>query len=191
MKILAINASPHVNGNTAALLKAVLIPATEAGIETEVIHLGAKNIHGCRACGMCYRNKNKQCICQDDIVNDLLPKIWEADALILGTPSYFSDMTPELKCLIDRVGYVARANGGLLRHKIGAAVIAQRRAGAVSIQASVHHMFLMSEMIIPGSTYWNMGMGAKIGEVASDEEALANMRNLGDNIVWLLQKTRG
>lgn len=191
MKVLAINGSPHANGNTALLLNKALEPARVAGFETKMIHIGGQNIHGCRACGACYRLNNRKCVCNDDILNALLEDVWQADALILGTPSYFSDMTPELKAFIDRVGYVSRANGGLLRHKIGAAVIAQRRAGGESVQASIHHMFLMSEMIIPGSTYWNFGLGAKPGQVASDTEALDNMQNLGDNIVWLLNRIKG
>lgn len=191
MKIVAINGSPHADGNTALLLNKVLEPIQNEGWETKLIHIGGKNIHGCRACGACFRSKNRCCVCDDDVFNSLLEEVWTADALVLGTPSYFSDMTPELKAFIDRLGYVSMANKGLLRHKVGAAVVAQRRAGGESVQASVHHMFLMSEMIIPGSTYWNFGFGAKPGQVADDAEALDNMRNLGENIVWLLKKLKG
>ena len=133
-------------------------------------------------------NKYKDNPEYDDILNSILEEVFSADAIILGTPSYFSDMTPELKSFIDRAGVIALGNGKLFKHKIGAGVVAQRRGGGTSIQSTLHHMFLMSEMIIPGSTYWNLGFGCEKGEVLSDEEAMQNMENLGENICWLLKK---
>lgn len=188
MKVVAINGSPRKGGNTEIMLNAVLEPIREAGVETKIIQVGGKNIHGCRGCWACQKLQNRKCAFSDDILNDLLEDLFSADAIIFGTPSYFSDMTAELKALIDRAGVVALANGKLFRHKAGAAVIAQRRGGDTHIQASIHHMMLMSEMIIPGSTYWNFGFGRDKGEIAADAEAMANMRNLGENMLMLIQK---
>lgn len=187
MKAVAINGSPRSGGNTEILLKAALEPLQKAGVETKMIQIGGKNIHGCRGCWACQKLLNRKCAFNDDILNDLLEDLFSADAIIFGTPSYFSDMTAELKALIDRAGVIALANGKLFRHKVGAAVIAQRRGGGSAIQASIHHMMLMSEMIIPGSTYWNFGIGRDKGEVLNDAEALANMQNLGENILMLIK----
>lgn len=188
MKVLAINGSPRKGGNTEQLLNIVLDTISKAGIETKMIQVGGTDIHGCRGCWACTKLKNGKCAYNDDILNSILDEVYSADALILGTPSYFSDMTPELKAFIDRAGVVAGSIGNPLKHKIGAAVIAQRREGGSSIQATIHHMFLMREMIIPGSTYWNFGFGKDKGDIQQDEEAKQNMVNLGENIVWLLNK---
>ncbi len=188
MKVVAINGSPRRGGNTEIMLNAVLEPLKEAGVETKIIQVGGQNIHGCRGCWACGKLANRKCAFNDDIVNDILEDLFTADAIIWGTPSYYGNMTPELKALIDRAGIVASANGKLFRHKAGAAVIAERRGGGSFIQASIHEMMLMSEMIIPGSTYWNFGFGRDKGEVSSDAEAMANMKNLGENILMLIQK---
>lgn len=188
MKVIAINGSPRKGGNTEILLTSALEPLKEAGIETKIIQVGGKNIHGCRGCWACRKLQNRKCAFNDDMLNEILEELFSADAIIFGTPSYFADMTSEMKALIDRAGVIALANGKLFRHKIGAAVIAQRRGGGPAIQASIHHMMLMSEMIIPGSTYWNFGIGREKGEVLNDAEALENMRNLGENILMLIEK---
>lgn len=188
MKVIAINGSPRKGGNTEQLLNLVLDPIKNAGIETKIIQVGGTDIHGCRGCWACAKMKTGKCAYNDDMLNGILDEVYSADALILGTPSYFADMTPELKAFIDRVGVVAGSIGNPLKHKIGAAVVAQRRGGGAAIQSTIHHMFLMKEMIIPGSIYWNYGFGRDKGEVMFDEEAKQNMRNLGENIVWLLEK---
>ena len=188
MKVVAINGSPRKGGNTEIMLNAVLEPIKAAGVETKIIQVGGQNIHGCRGCWACQKLLNRKCAFNDDIVNDILEDLFSADAIIWGTPSYYSNMTPDLKALIDRAGIVASANGKLFRHKVGAAVIAERRGGGSFIQASIHEMMLMSEMIIPGSTYWNFGFGRDKGEISADAEAMANMKNLGENILMLIQK---
>lgn len=190
MKVVAINGSPREDGNTELMLNKVLETVAKNGHETHLIQIGGTDIHGCRGCWACKKIQNRKCAFDDDILNEILEEVYSADAIVLGTPSYFSDMTPELKAFIDRAGVVALGNGKLLKHKIGAGVIAQRRGGGSSIQATIHHMFLMSEMIIPGSTYWNFGLGRDKGEVANDEEAMANMVNLGENICFLLNKLK-
>ena len=188
MKVVAINGSPRKGGNTEIMLNAVLEPLNQAGVETKIIQVGGKNIHGCRGCWACQKLLNRKCAFNDDILNDILEDLFSADAIIFGTPSYFANMTPELKALIDRAGVIALANGKLFKHKVGAAVIAERRGGGSFIQASIHEMMLMSEMIIPGSTYWNFGFGRDKGEISADAEAMANMKNLGENILMLIQK---
>jgi len=190
MKITAFNGSPRAKGNTAIMLGAALAPIAAAGIETELVQVGGKNIHGCKACGKCFEKKDHRCVFDDDILNCLLPKMFESDGILIGSPSYFSDMTPETKALIDRAGFVGLANGGLLARKIAAAVGVHRRGGAVNVQDSINHMFLISRMIVPGSTYWNFGVGMDEGEVANDEEAMANMKDLGETFVWLLGKLK-
>jgi len=187
MKAIAINGSPRKGGNTEYLLNKVLEPIAAAGIEIELIQVGGKAIRGCMACGKCRENQDRKCVINNDMGNEVIAKLLECDAMILGSPTYFADMTPELKAVIDRAGYVALANGRLFKRKIGAGVAVNRRGGAIHVQDSINHMFLMSQMIVPGSTYWNMGVGREIGEVAGDEEALNNMRDLGETIAWLLK----
>jgi len=185
MKALAINGSPCKGGNTEILLRKALEPIAEAGHETDYLQVGGTRIRGCTACGACGRMKNRRCVMDDDIFNLAFAKMIDADAILIGSPSYFANLSAETKALIDRAGYVALANGGLLRRKIGAAVSAERRGGGVHVMDSINHLFLICEMIVPGSTYWNFGMGTAPGDVLTDEESLRNMQNLGEQIAWL------
>jgi len=185
MKALAINGSPRKGGNTENLLKQVLAPLAAAGWETELIQLGGKEVHGCKACYHCFDTKDKQCSQKDDLFNQCLDKMVAADAIILGSPTYFTDVSAEMKALLDRAGLVALANGGLFRGKIGAAVVAVRRGGGTHAFDTINHMFLMSGAIVPGSTYWNLGFGLEKGDVARDDEAARNMADLGGTIAWL------
>ena len=186
MRVLAINGSPRKGGNTEILLRKALEPVAAAGHQTDYIQVGGTRIRGCTACGACGRMKNRRCVIDDDIFNLVFAKMIAADAILIGSPVYFANMTAETKALIDRAGYVALANGGLLRRKIGVAVSAQRRGGGVHVMDSINHLFLISEMIVPGSTYWNFGVGSAPGDVLNDTEGLKNMNNLGEQIVWLL-----
>lgn len=186
MRALAINGSPRKGGNTEILLRKALEPVAAAGHQTDYIQVGGTRIRGCTACGACGRMKNRRCVIDDDIFNLVFAKMIAADAILIGSPVYFANMTAETKALIDRAGYVALANGGLLRRKIGVAVSAQRRGGGVHVMDSINHLFLISEMIVPGSTYWNFGVGSAPGDVLNDTEGLKNMNNLGEQIVWLL-----
>ena len=185
MKAIAINGSPRKGGNTEILLKKVLEPLIEAGWTTEFIQLGGKPIRGCLACYQCFKKKNSRCGQKDELFDECLEKMIQADAIILGSPTYFSDVTSEMKALLDRAGFVAHANGGLFRRKIGAAVVAVRRGGGTHVFDTINHMFLMSGAIIPGSIYWNLGFGLDKGEVKKDEEGLRNMVDLGQTIAWL------
>jgi len=185
MYALAINGSPRKEGNTEILLRSALEPLEKAGWNTELVQVGGKKIRGCKACGKCWENKDMRYVDKNDIFNDVMEKMVLADALILGSPTYFADVSSELKALIDRSGFVAMANGSAFRGKIGAAVVAVRRAGAVHVFDTINHLFQISQMIIPGSTYWNLGMGLEKGDVKNDGEGLGNMQNLGETIAWL------
>jgi multimeric flavodoxin WrbA len=185
MKAVAINGSPRKGGNTEILLKQALAPLAEAGWETEFIQLGGRPIRGCQACYSCFDKKNSRCSQNDELFNECFAKMIAADAIILGSPTYFTDVTAEMKALLDRAGLVAIANGGLLRGKIGAAVVAVRRGGGTHAYDTMNHMFLMSGAIVPGSTYWNLGFGLDKGDVTKDDEAARNMKDLGETIAWL------
>ena len=188
MKVVAFNGSARKDGNTAILIRKVFAELETAGIETELLQLAGKKIRGCTACGKCYENKDKRCVVDNDILNECLEKMVEADGIILGSPTYFADVTTETKALIDRAGFVARANSDMLRRKVGAAVVAVRRAGAIHVFDSINHFFLISQMIVPGSFYWNVGIGRAPGEVEQDSEGLETMQILGRNMAWLLTK---
>jgi multimeric flavodoxin WrbA len=188
LKVVAFNGSPRKDGNTAILINRALKELEAEGIETEYIQIGGQMIHGCMACGTCRKIKNKECKIVNDNVNLYIQKMAEADGVILGSPTYFSMMTPELKALIDRAGYVAMGNDHMFKRKVGAAVVAVRRTGAMPTFDAINHFFLISEMIIPGSSYWNVGVGRAVGDVEKDEEGLATMETLGKNMAWLLKQ---
>ncbi|AEV68882.1 flavodoxin family protein [Acetivibrio clariflavus] len=188
MKVVAFNGSPRVNGNTAQSLEIVLEEIRKEGIETELIQVGGKKLSGCKACMMCRKNQDKRCAIQDDEMNSFIEKMIEADGIIIGSPTYFSNVTAEIKALIDRCGYVAKSNGGFLKGKVGAPVVAVRRAGSNFTYAAINFFFGISEMIVPGSTYWNMTLALQPGDVWKDEEGIATFRTLGKNIAALLKK---
>ncbi|GAB6280178.1 MAG: flavodoxin family protein [Thermovirga sp.] len=189
MRVLAFNASPKPDGNTAILLGKVLSELEKEGIETELIHIGGRPLRGCTACGECSRTMDARCALPDDGINDWIARIKEADGIILGTPTYFADVTSEMKAFIDRVGFVCRANDDLLQRKAGAAVVVARRCGSIHAFDTINHFFLINQMIVPGSSYWNMGIGRNPGEVGSDEEGISTMKTLGKNMAWLLSRT--
>ena len=186
MNVLAVNGSPRKEGNTAHMLQTVLKVCEDAGCETELYQAGGRVLRGCLVCGGCMKNPGK--CATDDWINELYPKMAAADAIILGSPTYHSDLSPEMKVVIDRCGYVARQAGNALSRKIGAAVGPVRRAGGIHTLDSMQHFFLISDMIVPGSSYWGMSLARNIGEFEKDEEGIRTMVRLGENIVYLLQK---
>ncbi len=188
MKVVAFNGSPRKKGNTAFLLQTVMDLMREQGVETEIVQVGGKPIRGCTACYHCFESKDLHCAVDSDILNSCLDRMLSADGILLGSPTYFSCMSSEMKALIDRVGLVSLANGRPLRRKVGAAVVAARRAGAVHTFDSINHFFTINEMIVPGANYWNIGFGRGEGEVQGDDEGLATMKTLAENMFWLLQK---
>lgn len=188
MKVIAFNGSPHKNGNTAILLRRVLAVLEAEGIETELIDLAGQEIHGCTACGACLKTKNRQCIIKGDSINSYVEKIVAADGVLLGSPTYNSMMTPEMKALIDRTATVAKANDDLYKRKVGAAVVTMRRAAGILTFDAMNNYFLHGQMIVPGSSYWNVGVGFYPGEVEKDAESLETMDTLGKNMAWLIKK---
>jgi len=188
MKVIAFNGSARKEGNTSILINYVLDELQKRGIETETFNLRGKKIHGCIACQKCFENKDQRCSVTNDVLNECIEKMLEADGIILGSPTYFTDVSTEMKALIDRAGYVAKANGDMFRRKVGAAVVAVRRAGSIHVFSTINNFFLISQMIIPGSSYWNMGIGRDKGEVEKDEEGIGTMKLLGENMGWLLMR---
>jgi len=188
MKVIAFNGSARKDGNTAILIGYVLRELEKEGIETELVQLSGKKIHGCLACRTCFSRKDRRCAQKNDVGNECISKIEAADGVILGSPTYVADVSPEIKALIDRAGMVARANDNIFRRKVGAAVVAVRRAGAIHAFDTLNHFFLIGEMIVPGSSYWNIGIGREKGEVEQDAEGIQTMKVLGQNMAWLLKK---
>ena len=188
MKVTAFNGSPREGGNTQALLAKVCEVLQPEGVETELVQLGGKAVQPCVACYRCFDLKNGQCAQPDDLIGRCIEKMKASDGILLGSPTYFADITPQMKALIDRAGLVAKANGDMFRRKVGAAVVAVRRGGEIHAFDSMNHLFLISQMIVPGSIYWNMGFGRNKGEVANDEEGQRTMVALGENMAWLLKK---
>ena len=188
MKIVAFNGSPRRNGNTSILIGEMFKILQKEGIETELIQLGNKPVHGCTACGKCKEIQNGKCHIKNDHLNYCIEKMVEADGIIIGSPVYFADVTPEVKALIDVAGYVTRANNHLLKRKVGAAVIAVRRGGALHAFETINNFFLISQMIVPGSSYWNFAIGRNPGDVLNDAEGMQTIKTLGENMAWLLKR---
>lgn len=188
MKVVAFNGSPRPEGNTAALIRMVFAELEREGITTEFVQLGGQVVRGCTACYQCSQRRDKRCVLGDDIINDCIAKIDAADGVLLGSPTYFANMSTEMKALIDRAGLVAKVNGDLFQRKVGAAVVAVRRAGSVHTFDSINHFFTINQMIIPGSIYWNLGVGREKGQVSEDHEGCRTMATLGRNMAWLLKK---
>jgi multimeric flavodoxin WrbA len=188
MKVVAFNGSARKDGNTAILINYVFKELEREEVETELIQLSGSRIHGCIACMKCFENKDQRCSVKDDIVNDCIEKMLSADGIILGSPTYFANVSTEMKALIDRAGMVSRANNNMLARKVGAAVVAARRAGSIHVFNSINHFFLIGQMIVPGSSYWNLGFGRQKGEVEKDDEGIRIMKDLGINMAWLMKK---
>ena len=188
MKVVAFNGSARRGGNTAILLGYVMGELQAEGIRTELVELSGASIHGCLACRKCSSRKDRRCSQANDMGNVCIEKMEGADGILLGSPTYVTDVSPELKALIDRACMVSGANGGIFRRKVGAAVVAVRRGGAIHAFDTINHFFLITEMIVPGSCYWNIGIGREPGDVEKDEEGIHTMRVLGRNMAWLLKR---
>jgi multimeric flavodoxin WrbA len=184
-KVLAINGSPRKDGNTSILIHTIFAELETEGIETEIIQIGGKKVHGCTACMKCFENQDGKCIIDNDMVNSIIQKMRDADGIILGSPVYFLDITAEMKALIDRVGFVSYANGFPLRNKVGNVAVAVRRAGASRTADTMLHFLLANDMIVPGLPV--IGMGREIGDVERDEEGLDRAKHLGQNMARLLK----
>jgi multimeric flavodoxin WrbA len=191
MKVVAFNGSPRKEGNTYLLIQKVFEELQKEGIETEYVHVGGKVLRGCTACYKCRETKDRKCALPDDGLNGYIEKMERAQGIILASPVYLSNVTAEMAALISRAGFVVSANGKFLRRKVGAAVVAVRRAGANVVYSNLNFFFGIQEMIVPGSSYWNHGIGRDRGDVLKDEEGLATMTTLGQNMAWVLKKLHG
>jgi len=190
MKVVAFNGSARKDGNTAILIEKIFDQLKAEGIECEMVQLAGSKIQGCIACYKCFERKDKKCAVTADHANDYIAKCLEADGIILGSPTYFANVSAGMKALMERVGMVGRANEFMLKRKVGAAAIAVRRAGATSVLGAINAFFLAEQMIVPGSSYWNLGVGRDIGQVHGDEEGMKTMADLGANMAWLLKKIK-
>ena len=190
MKVVSFNGSPRRDGNTTFLVNTVFKELKKENIDCELVNLAGKTIHGCIACYKCVENKDKRCAVKNDILNDCIEKMLDADGIILASPTYFSNVTSEMKALIDRAGLVAKVNGSMFKRKVGASVVSVRRAGAIHVFNSLNLFFLIGEMIVPGSSYWNLAIGGDKGDVEADPEGIDTMKTLGKNIAWLLKKLK-
>lgn len=191
MKVVAFNGSARKKGNTALMINTVFKELEAEGIETELVNLAGKPLRGCTACMNCHKTKDRRCSVDDDALNEYIEKMLDADGIILGSPTYFADVSAEIKALMDRAGMVSRANGDMLKRKAGAAVVVARRAGSIHAFDTLNHFFFIGQMIVPGSSYWNVAFGLKPGEAADDKEGIATMETLGRNMAWLLKKIAG
>ena len=187
MKVVGFNGSPRKKGNTVCSLNTVFAELEKAGIETEMIHVGKEKVRGCIACYGCAKNKDEACTLKDDPVNDWIQKIKEADGILLGSPVYFSGVAGTMKSFLDRAFFVATVNGGLFRHKVGAAVAAVRRSGGLPTVDTLNHYINYSEMIMPSSNYWNVAHGLNPGEMEQDGEGKQIMEVLGRNMAWIMK----
>ena len=192
MKVVAFSGSARRDGNTALLVRHTLDELEAGGVECEFLQLAGKKAHGCTACGKCAETRDGNCAgVRDFISEECIPRALEADGIIIASPVYFADITAETKALIDRLGYASRQGGNRLARKVGAGIIAVRRAGAIHALDTINHLFLISEMIVVGSSYWNIGYGRAIGDVEQDVEGVETMKTLGRNMAWALERLAG
>ena len=188
MKVLGISGSPRHGGNTDFLVQTALDVLAEEGMETEFLSLAERPIKPCAGCRGCATAEEVRCVQEDPAFEGMIERFIEADGVLIGSPVYFGSATPQTMALLDRVGYVARHNDNFLRHKVGAAIVVARRAGQNFTFAQLNYFFLISEMIVPGSTYWNVAFGREKGEVADDAEGIDTVKDLARNMAWLMKK---
>jgi len=192
MNVVAFNGSARKDGNTAILVNTVFSELEKEGIETEQVQLAGKSVRGCIACMKCFETKNQRCVMKEnEAINDCIQKMVAADGIILASPTYFANVSTELKALIDVAGMVGLANDYLYKRKAGAGIVAVRRGGAIHAFDAINHFFFIEQMIVPGSSYWNIGYGLDKGDVEKDEEGLLTMKVLGQNMAWLMGKIKG
>lgn len=191
MKVIALNGSARKDGNTAILLNLVLDELKAEGIGTELVQMAGRAPQGCLACYKCFKNKDRRCSVDKDMVNEVIGKMLEADGILLGSPTYFSDVSAGMRAFIERCGFVGRANDYMLKRKVGASVVAVRRAGAVPAFNSMNLFLHYMQTVMPGASYWSLGIGRDPGDVLNDKEGVQTMRDLGRNMAWLLKKLNG
>ena len=188
MKVVAINGSNRKNGNTAIALNIVMEELQKNNIGTELIELAGNIINPCKVCFTCKGKSN--CTFNDDEFSKIFEKILKADGIILGSPVYSADVSSNMKAILDRAAVIADTNPEILKYKVGASVVACRRGGALNAIDTLNHFFLNHEMFVVGSNYWNMIYGQMPGDVLKDKEGIDNMKNLGKNMAYLLEKIK-
>lgn len=191
MQAVAINGSARSAGNTEILLQQCLKTLAFEGIPGELIRLSEKRVTPCTACATCFKNRDGKCVIIDDAFHEIYEKMCAADIIIVGSPVYFGSATAEMTALLDRAGYVARANGNVFSRKLGGPVVVARRAGQNFTYAQLMFWYMIMDMVVPGSTYWNVGFGLAPGEVNEDEEALQTVTRFAENLAWLAKKIHG
>lgn len=191
MKVIAINGSARKGGNTTQMIQRVFAQLEAEGIETELIEMAGKKARGCIACLKCAKNKDRKCAVDNDFINTCIEAMDKADGVILASPTYFANVSTEMKALIDRAGMVGRVNDDMFARKVGAGVVARRRGGAMQAFNALNTFFFIEQMIVPGSRYWNVGEGLDKGEVQDDKEGMETMDVLGKNMAWLMKKIEG
>jgi multimeric flavodoxin WrbA len=190
MRVLGISGSPRHGGNTDILVNTALEVLAAEGIETEFLSLAERPVKPCVACAGCFKAEDIRCVLNDPAFEGVLEKFAAADGVLVGSPVYFGSATPQTMALLDRVGYVARRHPELLQRKVGAAIVVARRAGQNFTFAQLNYFFLISQMIVPGSTYWNVAFGREKGEVQNDKEGMDTVRTLAGNMAWLMKKLK-
>lgn len=186
MKVLAINASARQDGNTALLIDEMCKELNSQGIETERVAFSGQIIEPCKACWACGGVKN--CVHKKDAFHETFQKLLQADGVILASPVYAANVSSTMQAFLERAAVVCDMNPGSLKYKVGAAVSAARRGGGLQAVDTMNHFFLNHEMIVAGSTYWNMVYGQMPGDVLKDEEGMDNIKNLAENMGYLLKK---
>ena len=185
MKVIGFNGSPHKDGNTAILMNHLFRELKKERIETELVSLSEKELQGCMGCYRCFEKKDRRCAVKTDAANEYIEKMEGADGIVLGSPAHFIDVTPKMKALIDRAGFVGLANGRMYRNKVGASLVPFRRSGAMHTADSMNHFFLSMEMVIVGR---GIVVGREKGEVEKDEEGMKIVETLGKRMAWILKK---
>ena len=188
MKVVALNGSARKDGNTAILINCVFEELKKEGIEAELIQMAGKPIQGCIACYKCFKNQNRRCSVEKDMLNEIIAAMEPAQGILLGSPTYFSDVSSGMRAFIERCGFVARANDYMFKGKVGAAVVAVRRAGAIPAFSSMNLFLHYMQMFMPGASYWSIGVGRDPGDVLKDDEGIQTMKSLGQNMAFLLKK---
>lgn len=185
MKVLAINGSARKDGNTAIMIQKVFEELHAEGIETELIQFSGEVIEPCKACWACGDQGN--CVHRKDIFRETFEKMVQADGILLGSPVYSANISANMQAFLERAAVISDMNRGLLKHKVGAAVAAARRGGALNTIDAMNHFFLLQDMFVAGSSYWGMAYGRMPGEVKEDGEGMDTMKSLGQNMAYLLK----
>jgi multimeric flavodoxin WrbA len=191
VKAIALCGSPRKNGNTQFLLTRCLDVLAAHGVSGELVRLTELDLKPCTGCATCKRKQDRTCAIKDDDFHGLFEQMAAADIIVVGSPVYFGSATAQTKILLDRAGYVARSNGNLFSRKVGGPVVVARRAGQNFTYAQLMFWFIISDMVVPGSSYWNVAIGQEAGDVQNDTEGLSIVEHFAENLAWVAGKLHG